>query len=201
MRVVFDFDGTTVNTMPHIADAACGVVYRRLGMPYNQAMAWYWWTAGLPFTQQLETLRDEYCMSTKDIINAASELQDLVSAIYDVAEPFDDTIEAFEQLDYNMHLVSATSATLCSKFAYKWFPFALHAIESETKVTALHKIARAYQSKKVVFIGDTPNDAAIAQALDIRFIGVDRGIEIPWAPEIEVATGLIDALDRVFQDA
>jgi len=54
--ILFDFDGTLVDTMASFADTAAGVISARYPMPHQTARARYLETSGVPFFQQLEVL-------------------------------------------------------------------------------------------------------------------------------------------------
>ncbi|HPQ80712.1 MAG TPA: HAD hydrolase-like protein [bacterium] len=54
--VVFDFDGTIVNSMEAFADIAARVMPRRLPVKSSDARRLYLETSGIPFFQQLEVL-------------------------------------------------------------------------------------------------------------------------------------------------
>ena len=54
--VMFDLDGTLVDSMGAFADIAADVISREYGMPYAEARANYLLTSGIPFFQQLEVL-------------------------------------------------------------------------------------------------------------------------------------------------
>ena len=54
--VIFDFDGTLVDTMGGFADIAAGVIHRRYGTDWARARRQYLKTSGLPFRQQLESI-------------------------------------------------------------------------------------------------------------------------------------------------
>ncbi len=54
--VIFDFDGTLVDTMGGFADIAAGVIQRRFNLPWDSAREAYLRTSGLPFRQQLDLI-------------------------------------------------------------------------------------------------------------------------------------------------
>ena len=54
--VVFDLDGTLVDTMGHFADVAADVIARRHGWSVARGRKAYLDTSGIPFFQQLEVL-------------------------------------------------------------------------------------------------------------------------------------------------
>lgn len=54
--VIFDFDGTLVDTMGGFTEIAAGVLHRRFGLPQDRARTDYLRTSGLPFRQQLDLI-------------------------------------------------------------------------------------------------------------------------------------------------
>jgi phosphoglycolate phosphatase len=54
--VLFDLDGTLIDTMQAFADVAAGVIARHHGIPHDTARAAYLATSGAPFFQQLEQI-------------------------------------------------------------------------------------------------------------------------------------------------
>jgi len=55
--VVFDFDGTLVDTMQGFADIAADVLFKRYEIPREDGRLRYLETSGIPFFQQLEVIR------------------------------------------------------------------------------------------------------------------------------------------------
>ncbi len=54
--VVFDFDGTLVDTMELYAERASELMEEYYGIPKDRAVKLYWETAGLAFKDQMEVL-------------------------------------------------------------------------------------------------------------------------------------------------
>jgi len=54
--VIFDFDGTIVNSMDNLADIAAEVIYSNFGLSKEMARELYLKTSGLPFYQQIEII-------------------------------------------------------------------------------------------------------------------------------------------------
>lgn len=52
--VIFDFDGTVVDSMEAFSDVAGSVISRVYGLPFNKARRLYIETSGLPFVEQIE---------------------------------------------------------------------------------------------------------------------------------------------------
>jgi phosphoglycolate phosphatase len=55
--VLFDLDGTLIDTMGGFADVAAAVMASRFGLDLAEARARYLGTSGIPFRQQLEVIR------------------------------------------------------------------------------------------------------------------------------------------------
>jgi beta-phosphoglucomutase-like phosphatase (HAD superfamily) len=54
--ILFDMDGTLVDTMQVFADVAAGVMVKHHGLDRARARAAYLATSGIPFFQQLEVI-------------------------------------------------------------------------------------------------------------------------------------------------
>jgi phosphoglycolate phosphatase-like HAD superfamily hydrolase/phosphatidylglycerophosphate synthase len=92
--VVFDFDGTLVNSMEQFADIASEVIKKYYGVPLAEARAQYLRTSGLPFFQQLETL---FPGNANNSI-AAAEYEEKKKDGYFDRPVFDDAAKAIKAL-------------------------------------------------------------------------------------------------------
>jgi len=92
--VVFDFDGTLVNSMEQFADIASAVIKKYYGVPLAEARAQYFKTSGLPFFQQLETL---FPGNANNSI-AAEEYEEKKKVGYFDRPVFDDAAKAIKTL-------------------------------------------------------------------------------------------------------
>ena len=54
--LIFDFDGTIVDSMPFLTDVAVSLITSRYGAPADEARKGYIETCGLPFSRQIEIL-------------------------------------------------------------------------------------------------------------------------------------------------
>lgn len=52
--VIFDFDGTIVDSMPRLADIAAGLINRYYGLSSKISRDLYIMTSGAPFVEQIE---------------------------------------------------------------------------------------------------------------------------------------------------
>ena len=65
--LVFDFDGTLVNSMERLTDIASDVMSEHFGIPTREARRLYQLTSGLPFSEQLKTIYPDQQKKTKEV--------------------------------------------------------------------------------------------------------------------------------------
>ena len=92
--LLFDLDGTLVDTMQAFADLAAGVMARRFGVPERTARKLYLETSGIPFQQQLEGIFGDQPV----VPEAALEYETRKHAIAAAAEMDADTRGALDEL-------------------------------------------------------------------------------------------------------
>ena len=92
--LIFDFDGTIVDSMNEFADIASGVLNKYFGTPIDIARRQYFETSGLPFFEQVELLHpkdpknaqavDEYETTKKVNYLSHKPFNDVAKAIADI---------------------------------------------------------------------------------------------------------------------
>lgn len=92
--IVFDLDGTLVDSMTGFADIAAAVMAQYFGMRPHQAAVAYRQTSGLPFPFQLKSLFGEDAR----IVPAVKEFDRRKAAGYDARPFFKDAIECLPRL-------------------------------------------------------------------------------------------------------
>jgi phosphoglycolate phosphatase-like HAD superfamily hydrolase len=175
--VIFDFDGTLVDTMDAFADIAARVIHERYGAGRDEARRDYLRTSGLPFRQQLELL---YPGDSRND-DAAREFEDTkVEGFF--AETFpDDTREAVNSLRDNGYLVVVSSNNfqdLVDRFVARdsgiRFHMVLGARDNFYKGTDhFNHVLKTFglSSSEMLFVGDSLKDAEKAVDHKVRFVG------------------------------
>ena len=93
--IVFDFDGTLVNSMGNLANIAAKVMACHFGIAPEEAKRLYQMTSGLPFSQQLETL---YPKQKGKNSKASEDFERLKRESYFEEASFPDTMETMRYL-------------------------------------------------------------------------------------------------------
>jgi phosphoglycolate phosphatase-like HAD superfamily hydrolase len=193
--IVFDFDGTLADTMPHLAQIASDVVGEMFDIPDAIVKDWYWSTAGFPFITQLDFLAKDFMISPADVAACAAMFEVDAIEVYSTDSFFPDAIIAIRTLEYKCHIVSSAASEHVKRMVKRcWHP-AIRCVQNEIKSEALELLS--IDNRRMIYIGDVPRDALYAQDVGADFIGIERGAPITWPEETTVANGLMEALDLV----
>ncbi|MEO7096334.1 MAG: HAD family hydrolase, partial [Polyangiales bacterium] len=92
--VMFDLDGTLIDTMGGFADLAAEVMAKRLGLDLALARRRYMETSGIPFRQQLEVIAPEGAHNQA----SSDEFEERKRAVCDATSMDAETIRGLEQL-------------------------------------------------------------------------------------------------------
>jgi phosphoglycolate phosphatase-like HAD superfamily hydrolase len=174
--VIFDFDGTIVDSMNAFADIAAEVMPRRLPVSAADARRLYLETSGLPFFQQLEAL------FPGDPANAATaeEFEQAKLEGYFREPLFDDAIETIGCLrEQGIRTVVSSNNFQNLVNAFVWrggidFDLVLGFRPGFDKGTAHFRyVEQTYRlpPERCTFVGDSIKDGERAEAHGIAFIG------------------------------
>jgi phosphoglycolate phosphatase-like HAD superfamily hydrolase len=196
VAVLFDLDGTLIDTMDVFADVAADVMASHHRMDRRTARAAYLTTSGIPFFQQLEVIapRDE-----RNVAAAAEFERRKVEATRDV-QPDPDAIEALTALRAEGIRVGVCSNNFqhqVDKFAAACpVPLDLALGFGAGLAKGPSHFARACATfgctlDALVFVGDSLADAELARGSGVRFVaklgtfGADAFLDLaPHAPAI-----------------
>ena len=206
--VIFDFDGTLVDTMSGFADIAADVMHRRHGLDRAHARAEYLRTSGLPFRQQLELI------APGDLRNdeAAEEFEATKQEGF-FSERFDEDVKAALRglRDRGLRVVVSSNnfQELVDRFVAReedvQFDLVLGARPDFFKGTDHFKHVRdvlGLRDEEMIFVGDSLKDGEKALDSHIRFVArtgtftaLDFQRRFPGVPTVDRLTSLLDIVE------
>jgi len=176
--VMFDLDGTLVDTMFAFADLAADVMATRHGLDRVHARARYLETSGIPFHQQLEVI------VPGDARNEAASaiFEERKRAVCDATMMDTQTLEGLaglRELGFKLIVSSNTGQEFVDDFARRErFQFDLALGFDASKKLAKGRPHVEYACKvfalntsELLFCGDSLKDAELAEACGVAFIG------------------------------
>ena len=178
--LIFDFDGTLIDTMGGFGVMASKVIHKHYGLPIEEAKRRYLLTSGVPFFQQLEL------MFPNDPKNdAATEEYECEKIKYLFSESIDDILlrffKRFREKYSNMKLVISSNnfQHLIDEFIKKneitVFDLVLGYKPNFSKGTDHFNYVKEYfglKDSEIVFVGDSLLDARRAFDNNIAFIAL-----------------------------
>jgi len=174
--VVFDFDGTLVDSMEVFADIAADIMPKYYPIDFNEARASYIKTSGLPFFQQLEVLFPGHKANAK----TAEEFERTKLDGYFERPLFDDVRETLKDLRNRGIKVVVSSNNfqeLVDEFV-KRSCIEMDLVLGFRKNFAkgadhFEEIAKVFEIDKgeILFVGDSLKDAEKAESFGLDFVG------------------------------
>ncbi len=174
--IMFDFDGTIVDSMPFLENNAIFLLSNHYGFSEEEAQKKYRETSGLPFLQQMEIIAPG--KNNSRIIEMFEKMK--LERIYE-QKLFTDSSKVLEKLkefEYLLGISSGTIESIIVEYLQKqglnmvndilgWRPGFEKGRDHFSFVKSKYKLSSA----NIVFIGDSLNDARRAKMEDITFIG------------------------------
>jgi phosphoglycolate phosphatase-like HAD superfamily hydrolase len=177
LLVMFDLDGTLIDTMQHFADLASELIAEHHGMDQVSARRRYLETSGIPLRQQLE------------VIFPGDPRNDQVSEIYEERKTSiclratmpQETISALERLGREgvrvvlssnsaQHFVDELAARCPVRFDLV-LGFGGGLAKGETHVAEVQR-RLGIAPEQILFVGDSLKDGELAERCGQRFVGV-----------------------------
>jgi phosphoglycolate phosphatase len=174
--IIFDFDGTIVDSMNAFADIAQVVLNKFFGTPIGEARQQYFATSGLPFFQQVELLHpgDPKNKAAADEYEGAKEKNYLSHRLFDDVRP---ALEQLSKLGIKTVVSSNNFQELVDKLVVKLnlkFDMVLGFRDGFAKGRDHFEHARrAFGAKldEMAFVGDSLKDVDRGLDYGIEFIG------------------------------
>ena len=184
LLVMFDLDGTLIDTMGHFADLASELMHEHYGMEQGEARRRYLETSGVPLRQQLE------------VIFPADPKNDRTSDIYEErktgiclrAKMPEDTVEALQLLQQEgvrvvlssnsaQHFVDELVARCPVRFDLA-LGFGDGLAKGEAHVAEVAK-RLGIAAEQILFVGDSLKDGELAARCEQRFVGITGTFQAP----------------------
>ncbi len=177
LLVMFDLDGTLIDTMQHFADLAAELMQEHHGLELATARRRYLETSGIPLRQQLELIVPGDARNDR-----VSELyEDRKTSICLRAEMPSDTVSALERLQREgvrvalssnsaQHFVDELAARSPVRFDLT-LGFGDGLAKGEAHVAEVER-RLGIAPEQILFVGDSLKDGELAQRCKQRFVGV-----------------------------
>jgi phosphoglycolate phosphatase-like HAD superfamily hydrolase len=172
--LAFDLDGTLVDTMGDYGDKAAALMQAHFGTDFAQARADYFRTSGLPFNQQLNILYPDNS-TTDAVAKAFEDWKDGYLLNIKLPKPIAALFTRWRADGLKIVISSNNGEHYVERIARHWpVDAALGYRQSDgfakgeahfVRLEAQFDIARS----AILFTGDSPNDARIAQKCGVAF--------------------------------
>ncbi|MCW1429416.1 HAD family hydrolase [Novosphingobium sp. JCM 18896] len=172
--LVFDLDGTLVPTMEDYADQAASLMETHLGTPWDAARADYFRTSGLPFQKQLRQLYPQRA-DTDAVAERFEQWKDGYLRAIVLPAQVEQLFGEWRERGFRVAISSNNMQVYVDRLARDWpVDFAL-GFRPEDGFGKGEDHFRALESRfglgreRMVFTGDSPNDARIARDTGVAF--------------------------------
>jgi phosphoglycolate phosphatase-like HAD superfamily hydrolase len=177
--ILFDLDGTLVDSMKIFSEIASQILHRYVGMPLEQGRCRYLQTCGIPFRLQLNMI----VPSHNKINQMSEEFENIKRAATSNLTMDSDTLAALNVIKASGVGIAVSSNNYqinVLRFAESspvQFDFALGYGEELQKGEPHLSYATSYYQcglRELLFVGDSLSDAVVAAECGVRFIAITR---------------------------
>jgi len=201
--LVFDLDGTLVPTMEDYADQAASLMEAHLATPWHDARRDYFRTSGLPFQKQLRQLypdRDD----TDSVAERFEQWKDGYLRAIALPAPVERLFGEWRDRGFRIAISSNNMQAYVDRLAQDWpvdFALGFRPEDGFAKGEDHFRTLEArfgFGRERMVFTGDSPNDARIARDTGVAFRAL---LTTAFRPEdfraVDPAIVLLDGLDQL----
>lgn len=176
--IIFDFDGTLVDTMQIFADVASRLIFEHYGLERDCARQKYFETSGLPFCKQIEIIFPGHGLNQKVASTYEVEKIEATSDIIMDRETRE-ALKILKDRGYDLAVSSNNFQHNISRFVEnnrlgKLFRLALGFKDGFGKGKEHFDFIKnelGLNNQEMIFVGDSINDARLAKESGIDFIG------------------------------
>ncbi len=176
--IIFDFDGTLVDTMQIFADVASRLISEYYGMPKERAREMYFKTSGLPFCKQIEIIFPGHKLNQETALTYEREKLEATSGV-SMDEETAGALSALRGLGYNLAISSNNGQENITKFIdnnklhemFKLFLGFKDGFGKGKEHFEFIKNTLGLNNRELVFVGDSLNDYRLANENGVDFIG------------------------------
>lgn len=177
--IMWDWDGTLVDTMPAHADLAAGCIEKHFGMVFQSAREQYMNTTGIPFDHQLRLIFSQ--AEEDDILACAEEYhREKINYVYENPKDFPETQEVIKKLQgmgvYQV-ISSSTEEGIINKWAQqRGVQMDILGRESGAKKDHIARIRKSFPTEKIIFVSDSYGDMDLPAEITL-------GVDVPQNKE------------------
>ena len=176
--LIFDLDGTLIDTMEIYAERAADLWHRYYGISRDTARRLYFETSGLPFREQLEVLFPRNPQNSQ----VAEEFEGWKKNVLERFAKLPEEVEALLRhlkREYKLAVSSNNLSIYVERLTRDWpVDLALGFDGREFKKGPAHfeyiKKHFGVSEKEMLFIGDSLRDAELARKSGLFFVGVTK---------------------------
>ena len=201
--VVFDLDGTLVDTMGSFANYAATLMRRHYGLLHESGYSQYMDTSGLPFRQQLEVIFPED-LNNEDVAN---QFEDWKVETLDDATFRPEVEDIFDGLRGLGLQIAISSNNLQQNVDHvsQQFPSQIDVVLG-LRDDRFHKGEPHFQwlerhhdvnRSEMVFVGDSLNDCRIAMECNVPFLAFPTTFSIEQFLSVDPNVECVDPITRI----
>lgn len=197
-NIIFDLDGTLVDSMPLLTDLAVELLVDRYGLTVDEARGRYLGTIGMSFPDQLETMFSGHAenVATAELYRQRKKAGYVASEELPNARRVPALLQAGGAVVF---IVSSTELDLVQRVVVNLRLPGTVVTCGGRKLDQLEYVA-SNSSGSLFFIGDTPYDALLADQVGARFLGVTHTVDRDeFLDHVTTTPGLGEAYEALFQ--